>query len=80
MLEINVPDIEHHYAEEGDTRTAVMRARRRVVGPRHLGRRSTAAGAPGRPRRLWDELDRVRDHWLQHGALPLYGTPVKVIP
>jgi hypothetical protein len=34
----------------------------------------------GGPRRLWDVLDRARDHWLENGSLPLYGARVRITP
>ncbi|GIH25113.1 protein-L-isoaspartate O-methyltransferase [Acrocarpospora phusangensis] len=80
MLEIAAPGIEHSYEENGDARTAVM-----VHEDGSWARaESTGEDLPtvhqGGPRRLWDELDRVRDYWLQHGALPLYGARVRVSP
>ncbi|TKK88006.1 methyltransferase domain-containing protein [Herbidospora galbida] len=80
MLEVNVPDVEHVHTEEGDVRTAVM-----VHEDGSWARAESVGGAPatvhqGGPRRLWDELDRVRDHWLRHSALPLYGAEVTVSP
>ncbi|WP_214106782.1 methyltransferase domain-containing protein [Acrocarpospora catenulata] len=80
MLEIAAPGIEHAYEEDGDTRTALM-----VHADGSWARAESAGGDlpivhQGGPRRLWDELDRVRDYWLQHGALPLYGARVQVFP
>jgi hypothetical protein len=34
----------------------------------------------GGPRRLWDLLDEVREYWLQHGSLPMYGVKVRIDP
>ncbi|WP_030454713.1 methyltransferase domain-containing protein [Herbidospora cretacea] len=80
MLEVNVPGIEHVHTEEDGVRTALM-----VHDDGSWARAESAGGEPatvhqGGPRRLWDELDRVRDHWLRHGALPLYGAEVTVSP
>ncbi|GIH23921.1 protein-L-isoaspartate O-methyltransferase [Acrocarpospora phusangensis] len=80
MLEIAAPGIEHSYGEDEDSRTAVM-----VHEDGSWARAESTGGDPptvhqGGPRRLWDELDHVRDYWLQHGALPLYGARVRVSP
>ncbi|WP_055483167.1 hypothetical protein [Sphaerimonospora mesophila] len=80
MLEVTCPGIEHSYHEDASTRTAVMvhpdGSWARAVQVDHARPVVHQAG----PHRLWDELDRVRDYWLQHGSLPLYGARVRITP
>jgi len=80
MLEILAPSIEHDFAEDGGVRTAVMvHADGSWARAEQAGQEPPVVHQAG-PRRLWDELDRVRDYWLQHGALPLYGAQVRISP
>nr|WP_093174008.1 methyltransferase domain-containing protein [Sinosporangium album] len=80
MLEINTPGIEHEYVEDGDTRTALMaHSDGSWARTEQTGQNPPTVHQSG-PRRLWDELDRVRDYWLQHGSLPLYGARVRITP
>ncbi|MFC4585460.1 methyltransferase domain-containing protein [Sphaerisporangium corydalis] len=80
MLEVMAPGIEHGYHETGDTRIALMVhedgswARAEQIG------REIAVVHQGGPRRLWNLLDEARDHWLEHGNLPLYGAHVRIAP
>lgn len=80
MLEVAVPGIEHGYREDGGTRMAVMvhpdGSWARAVQVEHARPVVHQSG----PRRLWDELDRIRDYWLQHGSLPLYGARARITP
>ncbi|MFJ1756522.1 hypothetical protein [Kitasatospora sp. NPDC088134] len=75
-----VPGVRHDCTEEQGVRTAVM------VHPDGSWARATApAGEPalvhqGGPRRLWDELDTIRHHWLTHGRLPAYGATAEADP
>ncbi|WP_433355661.1 methyltransferase domain-containing protein [Microtetraspora malaysiensis] len=80
MLEVNAPGIEHDFREAGETRIAVM-----VHEDGSWARaEQTGHGLPivhqAGPRRLWDLLDEVRDHWLREGSLPLYGAAVRIDP
>ncbi|MEU4234836.1 HAD family hydrolase [Nonomuraea sp. NPDC026600] len=83
MLEILAPGIEHHYAEtsteESEHRMAVM------THPDGSWARAEQSGDQitihqGGPRRLWNYLDEVRDMWLRHGRLPLYGAQALIHP
>ncbi|MEV5553628.1 methyltransferase domain-containing protein [Nonomuraea wenchangensis] len=82
MLEIMTSGgIEHHFEESQDGRRTAWLA--------HADGSWARAGAYGSeppevhqagPRRLWDLLDDIREHWLLNGALPLYGARVFVWP
>jgi protein-L-isoaspartate O-methyltransferase len=80
MLELTVPGVAHSYEEANGVRTAVMAHADRSWA------RATARGGDrprvhqGGPRRLWDELDRLRAYWLQHGELPVRGARVFIRP
>lgn len=80
MLEITCPGIEHDYHEDNGTRTAIMvhadGSWARAVQAEH----TRPIVHQGGPRRLWDEFDALRDYWLQHGSLPLYGATVRITP
>ncbi|MBR7839261.1 hypothetical protein KDL01_38730 [Actinospica durhamensis] len=41
---------------------------------------STVRTFQGGPRRLWDELDRIRLDWLRNGRLSLFGAEVRIQP
>jgi len=80
MVEILAPGIVHDFQEEGDTRIALM-----VHEDGSWARAVQTGNEPGvvhqgGPRRLWDVLDRARDHWLENGSLPLYGARVRITP
>lgn len=72
------PGVEHSYQEDGEQRTAW------VWAPDGSWACATACGThtpivhQGGPRRLWDEVDRVRDRWLADGQLPVYGARARV--
>ncbi|PRX70061.1 protein-L-isoaspartate(D-aspartate) O-methyltransferase (PCMT) [Nonomuraea fuscirosea] len=72
MLEILAPGIEHHYLEKGDLRVAVM-THEDGSWARAEEREGDVTVHQGGPRRLWDHLDVVRDHWIRHGELPFRG-------
>lgn len=80
MLSLTVPGIRHHFTEKDGQRTA------RMVHPdgswaRATGQRTgTATVRQGGPRRLWDELDRIRSRWLADGQLCAYGAHVRITP
>ncbi|MFI1769118.1 methyltransferase domain-containing protein [Streptomyces sp. NPDC020800] len=81
-LELTVPGIQHRAERAADgTRTAYM------VHPDGSWARATAAGArelptvhQGGPRRLWDELDRIRTWLVIDGDLPISGAMVRIDP
>ncbi|WP_346766267.1 hypothetical protein [Streptomyces sp. A1499] len=81
-LELTAPGIEHRMdvAKDG-TRTAYM------LYPDGSWARATAAGArelptvhQSGPRRLWDELDRIRTWLVIDGDLPVSGAAVRIDP
>ncbi|MFE6496296.1 methyltransferase domain-containing protein [Streptomyces sp. NPDC057748] len=81
-LELTVPGIEHRMdvAKDG-TRTACM------LHPDGSWARATAPGArelptvhQSGPRRLWDELDRIRTWLVIDGDLPISGAAVRIDP
>ncbi|GCB49245.1 protein-L-isoaspartate(D-aspartate) O-methyltransferase [Streptomyces sp. NL15-2K] len=81
MLELLVPGIDHRMAVDGDERTVWM------LHPDGSWARATAAGfldSPtvhqGGPRRLWDELERIRHRLNREGGLPVYGARVRITP
>lgn len=80
MLELTAPDIEHHHETDGDTRTALMLHSDGSWARAEQAGRALPVVHQGGPRRLWDLLDEVRDHWLRHGRLPLYGALARVTP
>ncbi|EKX64442.1 protein-L-isoaspartate(D-aspartate) O-methyltransferase [Streptomyces ipomoeae] len=81
MLELLVPGIEYRKGGEGEERTVWM------LHPDGSWARATATGflnSPtvhqGGPRRLWDELERIRNRLNREGALPVYGALVRIDP
>ncbi|MBB4887074.1 protein-L-isoaspartate(D-aspartate) O-methyltransferase [Streptomyces netropsis] len=80
MLDVTTPGIEHEFEEVDGFRTALM------AHADGSWARATAHGTDsptvhqGGPRRLWDALDAVRDHWLANGELPVRGARVFVKP
>ncbi|MFI6645669.1 methyltransferase type 11 [Streptomyces sp. NPDC050504] len=81
-LELTVPGIEHRMETSPDgTRTAYM------LHPDGSWARATATGArelptvhQSGPRRLWDELDRIRTWLVIDGDLPVAGAAVRIDP
>lgn len=81
MLEVVAPGIENRFEDGPDgQRTAWM------LHADGSWARVVADGTAlpmvhqGGPRRLWDVLDDIREHWLTTGALPLRGARVFVLP
>lgn len=81
MLELTSPGIDHRSAVDGDERTVWM------LHPDGSWARATAAGfldSPtvhqGGPRRLWDEVERIRHRLNREGGLPVYGARVRIAP
>ena len=79
MIELEVPGLSHQYSETGGHRTALVT---------HSDGSWARAEADGHevplvhqsgPRRLWDEIDRVRDIWLEQGQAPFLGASVMVL-
>ena len=81
MLSLTAPGIEHRYRADGTVRTAWMAhpdgSWARATSPTPEG---PATVHQGGPRRLWDELDRIRHRWLAEGGLPLHGARVDIAP
>ncbi|MFH8257724.1 methyltransferase type 11 [Streptomyces roseolus] len=81
-LELIAPGIQHRMEEAKDgSRTAYM------LHADGSWARATAAGArelptvhQGGPRRLWDELDRIRTWLVIDGDLPIAGAAVRIDP
>jgi protein-L-isoaspartate O-methyltransferase len=78
---LQVPGVQHRFSsDDGGRDTAWM------VHPDGSWARATAyPGEPakvhqGGPRRLWDELDRIRGRWLVAGHLNTYGAKVTITP
>ncbi|MGW0819953.1 methyltransferase domain-containing protein [Streptomyces sp. NPDC002845] len=80
MLEITTPGVELDYEEHGRRRTAYM-----VHADGSWARASAERLDPpevhqGGPRRLWSQLERIRNRLNAEGGLPLYGSRVEVTP
>ncbi|WP_175408092.1 protein-L-isoaspartate O-methyltransferase [Streptomyces sp. TRM64462] len=81
MLELTIPGIDYRKAAEGDRRTVWMLHEdgswARAEAPGFLD--SPTVHQAG-PRRLWDELERIRHRLNREGALPVYGARVRIDP
>jgi protein-L-isoaspartate O-methyltransferase len=78
---LQVSGVEHWFEQDdGGRRTAWM------AHPDGSWARATAVGCgpatvhQGGPRRLWEELDRIRRWWLADGYLNTYGAKVTIAP
>ncbi len=79
MLEVTAPGIEHYFEDRGISTAWMVHTDgswARATG--RAGERPTIH--QGGPRRLWDILDGLRDYWLSHGYLQLYGAQVFIPP
>ncbi|MFJ7116197.1 protein-L-isoaspartate(D-aspartate) O-methyltransferase [Streptomyces albogriseolus] len=81
MLELELPGIEYRKREEGGTRTVWL------LHPDGSWARAGTSGfldSPtvhqSGPRRLWTELDRIRNRLNREGGLPVYGARVTITP
>ncbi|MFJ8870556.1 protein-L-isoaspartate O-methyltransferase [Streptomyces sp. NPDC102473] len=81
MLALQVPGIDYRLREDGDERTVWL------LHPDGSWARATATDFLGEPvvhqsgpRRLWRELQRVRNRLNREGALPVYGARVLITP
>lgn len=79
MLALHLPGIDYRYGQDGETRTVWL------LHPDSSWARATATGflnSPtvhqGGPRRLWDELERIRNRLNREGALPVYGAQARI--
>jgi hypothetical protein len=81
MLELLVPGIDYRRADDGDARTVWLLhpdgAWARAEAPGFLD--SPTVHQAG-PRRLWDELERIRHRLNREGRLPVYGARVQIAP
>lgn len=80
MLEITVPGVELDYEQRDRRRTAYL-----VHADGSWARASAERLDPptvhqGGPRRLWDELERIRNRQNAEGGLSLYGSRVTITP
>lgn len=81
MLEVVAPGIEHRFEEKPDGRRTAW-----MLHADGSWARAVADGEElpmvhqGGRRRLWDELDDIREYWLRTGALPLRGARVFILP
>jgi protein-L-isoaspartate O-methyltransferase len=81
MLELKVPGIQYQHSREDDTSTVWL------LHPDGSWARATASGfldSPtvhqSGPRRLWDEMERIRNRLNREGPLPVYGAKVSIKP
>jgi hypothetical protein len=80
MLEVTTPGVEVDYRQNGRRRTACL------VHEDGSWARATAEGLDGPevhqggPRRLWSQLERIRNRLYAEGGLPLYGSHLKITP
>jgi protein-L-isoaspartate O-methyltransferase len=81
-LELLVPGIDHRRLEAADgTRTVYMlHADGSWARATAAGRREAPTVHQGGPRRLWDELDRIRTWLVIDGDLPVRGAYVRIHP
>ncbi|MGA4844431.1 protein-L-isoaspartate(D-aspartate) O-methyltransferase [Streptomyces sp. G45] len=79
-LELTVPGIEHRRRDDGKRRTVwLLHADGSWARAEGYWTDPPTVHQSG-PRRLWDELERIR-HFLNHeGTLPVYGARVRVDP
>jgi hypothetical protein len=82
MLELTVPGIQHRQqtADDGTHTVYMLHADgswARATAARH---RDAPTVHQGGPRRLWDELDRIRTWLAMDGDLPVRGATVTITP
>ncbi|MFI9772905.1 methyltransferase domain-containing protein [Streptomyces sp. NPDC052415] len=82
MLSLTVPGIEHRTGtgDDGSRMTWMLHPdgswARATTTP---GEHSATVHQSG-PRRLYDELEKIRWHWIERGELPVYGAQVTITP
>jgi protein-L-isoaspartate O-methyltransferase len=82
MLSLSVPGIEHRTGtgNDGSRMTWMLHPdgswARATTTP---GGQSATVHQSG-PRRLYDELEAIRWHWIEKGELPVYGAQVTITP
>lgn len=81
MLELAAPGIRHRFerALDGSATAWMAHPDGSWARARSLDGRSLPLVYQGGPRRLWDELDAVRETWLREGAAPFLGARAMVL-
>ncbi|MFD3563457.1 methyltransferase domain-containing protein [Streptomyces sp. NPDC058686] len=81
-LELLVPGIDHrqHTADNGTRTVYMLHADGSWARATAEGRRDSPTVHQGGPRRLWDELDRIRTWLAVDGDLPIRGATVTITP
>lgn len=81
MMELYAPGIEYRQAWDGDTRTVwLLHPDGSWARARATGFLSSPRVHESGPRRLWNELERIRNRLNREGALPVYGARVTISP
>ncbi|MFD8934674.1 protein-L-isoaspartate(D-aspartate) O-methyltransferase [Streptomyces sp. NPDC059578] len=81
MLSLTVPGVEHRYEEGPDRRRTAWMVHADGSWARAEGRWTDPPTVhQGGPRRLWDELERIRHRLNVEGGLPVYGAAVRIYP
>lgn len=82
MLGLTNPGTQHHYAcdEANGIETALLLHRDGSWARATAGQQQPTTVHQGGPRRLWDDLDRVRRDWQHAGDVPAYGARVRIDP
>ncbi len=81
-LELTVPGIQHRQdtADDGTQTVYMLHADGSWARATATGRRDSPVVHQGGPRRLWDELDRIRTWLTIDGDLPVRGAAVTITP
>ncbi|KOG87881.1 methyltransferase domain-containing protein [Streptomyces varsoviensis] len=77
---LEVPGVEHRFQRGDSRRTAWMAHPDGSWAKATALRDEPAHVVQGGPRRLWDELDRIRRQWLVDGRLHAYGARASITP
>lgn len=81
-LELEVPGIDHrqHTAHDGTRTIYMLHADGSWARATATGRKDSPTVHQGGPRRLWDQLDRIRTWLVVDGDLPIHGAKVTITP
>ncbi|MFI6688012.1 protein-L-isoaspartate O-methyltransferase [Streptomyces sp. NPDC050485] len=81
-LELRVPGIDHrqHTADDGTRTIYMLHADGSWARATAAGRRDSPTVHQSGPRRLWDDLDRIRTWLAVDGDLPIRGATVTIAP
>ncbi|MEV0260686.1 protein-L-isoaspartate(D-aspartate) O-methyltransferase [Streptomyces sp. NPDC050617] len=77
---LEVPGVEHRFRQDDGCGTAWMAHLDGSWAKASAMRDEPARVIQGGPRRLWDELDRIRHRWLVDGRLNTYGARASITP